>query len=299
MKSKKLFVLFVMAILVISYSCEKENASFTGEMTDGFCMKINDDHIINRYDIEYYDYSTHIVYLKASDTVFDNPFNTIEFKVYADFEEIYQGSTQSLISCSMVFGPTINPFYPDFVISIGNNFIYDSTGQQSPDPREDERIIEALEKYNQFHCGLKCTIDTIIPASGSLTLKITLANDDSFNYYILSPDKMGKRLFHYFTGGLRISDNNNHQSYGHHIESQHPDPYDSWDEGWFDLIRHNQKRSFTLFYDQFDDIPGGKYDAHFRFPGLSYQVENGKDLKRESGRIWLGDIDARKEITIN
>lgn len=291
--------LLVSIISVIFVQCEKENAVFTDQMTDGFCIKINDDHIINRYDIDYYDYSTHLVYLKSSDTILNKPFEPLEFAVYADFQEIYRGSTLPLYSCTMVFGPTINPFYPDFVISIGNNFIYDSTGHPSPDPREHEKIIAALSKYNQFHCGLRCTIDTIVKTSGSLSLKFTIVNDDSFNYYILSPDKMGKRLFHYFTNGLIITDHINHQSYGHHIESQQPDSYDSLDEGWLDLLRHNQNKSYNLFYNQFDDIPVGQYNAHFRFPGLRYQVKRREDLDRDNGRIWMGEIDAGKEITIN
>lgn len=110
---------------------------------------------------------------------------------------------------------------------------------------------------------------------------------------------MGKRLFHYFTNGLRILDNIDHQSYGHHIEPKHPEPYDSWDLGWMDLVRHNQKKSYILFYDQFDAVPGGQHNAHFRFPGLGYQVENREDLERENGRIWLGDIDAKKAISIH
>ncbi|HJX71919.1 MAG TPA: hypothetical protein VJ346_08205, partial [Bacteroidales bacterium] len=186
-----------------------------------------------------------------------------------------------------------------FVISIDNVFVYDSTGQAPPDPRDDERIVAALAKYKQFHCGLKCTIDTVIPTSSGLTLKFTIANDDSFNYYVLSPDKTGIALFHYFTNGLRISDDMNHQSYGHHIGTLQPDPYDSWNKEWFYLIRRNEKKSFTLFYDQFDVIPKGQYNASFRFPGLSYQVKNKKDLNGEDGRIWLGDIDVKKKITIN
>ncbi len=286
-------------IFIIFVQCETESAFFTDQMTDGFCMKVNDDHIINRYDIDYYDYSTHIVYLKSSDTILNQPFEPLEFTVYADFQEIYRGSTLPLYSCAMVFGPTINPFYPDFVISIGNNFIYDSTGHASPDPRDDERIIAALSRYNQFHCGLRCTIDTIVKTPGSLSLAFTIINDDSFNYYIFSPDKMGKRLFHYFTNGLIIIDYINHQSYGHHIESQNPDPYDSWDEGWLDLLRHNKKKSYNLFYDQFDDIPDGQYNAHFHFPGLRYGVDNKEDIIGDNGRIWLGEINTRKEITIN
>jgi len=292
-------VFFLPFILVLFTRCEKEYISADNELTDGFCIKINDDHIINHYDIEYYDFSTHIVYLKSSDTIFNQLYHEKVFTVYADFKEIYRGSTQSLVSCSMVFGPTINFFYPDFVISIGNNFIYDSTGQAPPDPREDDRIIAALNRYNQFHPGLKCSIDTIIPSPVGLLLRISVVNHDSFNYYILSPDNTGLGLFHYFTNGLFITDDIRHVSYQHHIETFQPEPYDSWDKEWFCLIKSNEKKSFTLFYNRFDNIPPGQYNAHFRFPGLHYQIKNKEDLTGENGRIWLGEIDARRIVSIN
>ncbi|HJX71523.1 MAG TPA: hypothetical protein VJ346_06215, partial [Bacteroidales bacterium] len=232
--------------MVLFVRCEKEHAVLSNQLTDGFCIQFNNDRIINHHGIEYYDYSAHIVYLKYADTIWHQAFNGIAFTVYADFEEIYHGDSLPSFSCSIMPGPTINYSYPDFVISIGNVFVYDSTGQTPPDPREDERIVATLAKYDQFHCGLKCTIDTVIPTLSGLTLKFTIVNDDSFNYYILSPDKMGMGLFHYFTNGLRISDDVNHKSYGHHIETLQPDPFDSWNKEWFDLIRPDGKKSFTL-----------------------------------------------------
>lgn len=295
----KFVFFFIPFILVLFIRCEKEYKAVTNELTDGFCIQINDDRIINRYDIEYYDFSTHIVYLKSADTVLHKLGMGISFMVYADFEEIYHGGILPLYSCAMIAGLTINYFYPDFVIFIENNVMPDSTGIAPPDPREDERIRAALTRYNQFHAGLKCMMDTIIPSPTGLILRISLVNDDSFDYYILSPDKMGMNLFHYFTNGLRISNDVNHESYQHHIETLQPDPYDSWRKEWFYLIKSNEKKSFTLYYSRFDVIPNGQYNAYFRYPGLINQVKNKEDLADEYGRIWLGEIDVKKTISIH
>jgi len=295
MKPYCLLIPFIIALFI---RCEKNYKGVTNDLTDGFCIKINDDHIINHYDIEYYDFSTHIVYLKSPDTILNQSFHGLEFVVYAGFEEIYHGGALPLYSCAMIAGPTLSYFYPDFVISIDNNVMLDSTGIVPLDPREDERIINALNKYNQFHAGLKCMIDTIIPSPTGLILKISLVNDDSFDYYILSPDNMGMNLFHYFTNGLRISDDVNHESYHPHIETLQPDPYDSWNKEWFYLIKSHEKKSFTLYYNRFDIIPPGQYNALFIFPGLSYQVKNKEDLTGENGRIWLGEIVVKKQVTI-
>jgi hypothetical protein len=285
-------------ILVLSIRCEKEHHFVPDGLTGGFCIKVNDDHIINHYDIEYYDFSTHIVYLKSADTVLLQIGMGISFTIYANFEEIYHGATLPLYSCAMTTGPAFSQFFPDFVISIDYSHLYDSTGYAPPDPREDQRIIAALNKYNQLHAGLSCTIDTIITSPGGLMLRISVINNDSYNYYILSPDNMGIGLFHYFTNGLRITDNTTHESYGYHIRTQQPEPFDSWDKEWFYLIRRNEKKSFTLYYAQFDISPKGQYDAYFRFPGLNFQIKHKEDLTDDNGRIWLGGIDVKKSMTI-
>ena len=290
---------FIPFILVLFIRCEKEYRAATNELTDGFCIQINDDHFINHNDIEYYDFSTHIVYLKSSDTSINKPEERISFTVYADFELIYQGAALPLYSCAMIAGPTINYFYPDFVISIGNNVMLDPTVIEPPDPREDGRIITALSKYNQLHPGLKVMIDSIMPAQTGLRIKISVTNEDSFDYYILSPDNMGMDLFHYFTNGLFITDDNRHEFYRHHIETLQPDPYDSWNKEWFYLLRSKEKKTFTLLYNQFDIIPKGQYIAYFRFPGLRYQVKNKEDLADEYGRIWLGEVDVNKSVSFN
>ena len=53
-----------------------------------------------------------------------------------------------------------NPsFYGDNIVSIGFILKLDTLGNFLPDPREDERIADALKKYNQFHAGLSCEIN--------------------------------------------------------------------------------------------------------------------------------------------
>jgi hypothetical protein len=144
---------------------------------------------------------------------------------------------------------------------------------------------------------LECTIDQALQmANGKITFTFTISNKDSFNYLILSPEKMGFALFNYFTNGLLI------RVPGETLKSHKdrvikPDPWNGWDQRWFDLLFTGTNRSYTLTYENFDPIPVGKYDISFEFPGLSYQVSR-DELIQESGRIWLGDIRATGTIVI-
>src|SRR5690606_34325636 len=106
--------------------------------------------------------------------------------------------------------------------------ITDTLGNYLPDPREDERIVKALKKYNQFHAGLSCEIKSVhYSSSNYVKVELLLKNNDSFNYYYLDPEKTGIKLFHYFTNGLYISELENYKTYKHKIGHTKPEPWNS------------------------------------------------------------------------
>ena len=177
------------------------------------------------------------------------------------------------------------------------SMVYTTRPDTLSDPRADPNIIEALEKYGQFRNGLSLSIDEIsIQRPERVSFRFTVTNEDNVNYYILSPDKMGTGLFHYFTNGLYLYN----QETGwlvHQDEVISPEPWDSWDQSWLDLLKGKSSRSYTITYQDFDEIPPGTYDTYFRYPGL-YHVEQG-EIGLSQGRIWLGEISTGSEITVN
>jgi hypothetical protein len=167
--------------------------------------------------------------------------------------------------------------------------------QVSQDPRPDERVIEVLQEYDQLHPGLSCTLsDILILSNGKVSFDITVSNEDSFNYYILSPEKMGNGLYHYFTNGL-IFYKKETGWLQHQEEVFTPDPWDAWGTEWLEVLESNSTRTFTITYEAFDDIPAGTYEVFFHFPGLRNVDQF--ELHRINGRIWLGGIDITSEIT--
>ena len=85
---KSPYALIVLISLLI-ISCEKDESD-PGCPGDGFCIKIADNFIITHRDIEYYDISSHIIYLKREDPFLETITEVENFTVYADGIEFQQ-----------------------------------------------------------------------------------------------------------------------------------------------------------------------------------------------------------------
>ena len=150
MKATNLFLLFFVFLFI---SCEKNEIISDKELTDGFCIVIDDKVVLNHHEIDYYDFSEHKIYLKNNNSFLDDTIRNESFTVYSNMDSIYSGHISSSVSSFIKTGPVI---YTDSflrennTIPIGCIFINDEHGNVNIDPRDDVLIIEALKKYNQF-----------------------------------------------------------------------------------------------------------------------------------------------------
>lgn len=295
-------------MLITSLACEKEEPWErkwpVGTLTDGFCISFGDSIILNHEDIDYYDFSTHFIYLKEPFELLGDPFrwdlDDLAFTVYAGKKPVYDGRLWAAYHSSMPGGPVIQwpSFNPPYVIGIEYmSYLFTSQPDTLKDPREDQAVIDALKAYGQFREGLSVSIGKItLGSAGKLTFSFTVTNGDGDNYYILSPDRMGAGMFHYYTNGLYLYN----QESGwlvHQTEVISPEPWDSWDEDWMELLKGHSSKTYTITYDQFDEVPPGQYDTFFRFPGLHHVEQS--EIVRSNGRIWLGEITFTSEVTLN
>lgn len=294
-------------LLFLLAGCEKENnladllPKSDIELTDGFCLVSGDQVVLNHEDIDYYDYSAHVLYLKSPKT-FSDVFEVFGISaVYADGEEVYNLSLNPGYSSFMPQGPIIwtDPtFYPDYIIAIDMMWTYEQLLESAADVREDPRIVEALEKYGQFRNGLHCEITSITYTSpDDVKVQLELTNRDAENYYYLDPGKMEMGLFHYFTNGLTVWDHVSSQYVSSEIEHIQPDPWDSFDMEWMTLLEGGDSVTLTITYKQFGTLQPGTYSAFFTFPGMHYQVER-EDLDQQNGRIWMGDIEMGGQVVV-
>lgn len=289
------FTALIMLIGIFASSCEDSITSFHPEITEGFSIKMGDTTVLSHTEIDYYDMSSHLIYLKDTNAFIYHLSGLDTFQVCADGEEIYTGITFPPYMCSLPIGVTIPlppTFYPKFIIPIE----YSHPFLTEHDPRIDPRIIQALEFNNQYRKGLSCDINSIkYRSDNSVTVELQLSNNDNENYYYLDPDKMGISLFHYYTNGLYLRDTVNKTYYHHQIQSQQPEPWNAWQLEWLSVIQAHESITISIRYDAFDHLPLNQAQASFIYPGLHSQVER-KDLEQEYGRLWLGRLIVEKYI---
>lgn len=285
-------------ILIITLGCEKSDNDLDIEIKDGFSLVINDSITYNSNSIDFYDFSSHLIYLKAGNNFIFS--NRGAFSVLVDNELIYTGQMFPGYSSYLPMGPVIHcapTFYGDYIIPIGFNQFIDSTGNSNKDPRDDSRIIEALKRYKQCKKGLTSKILSVQKLSNNkVQITIQLTNLDSESLLYLDPDKMGLELFHYFTNGLLIRDSQNN-SYTHKLTTEEPEPWDSWKTNWLTMINTDETKIISMTYNDFDILPSGEYTALFSYPGLSSQIEK-EELQQNNGRIWLGQLTNTEIIDI-
>ena len=223
------------------------------EHVEGFWLKMGDNSIVTTSDIDFYDISTHMIYLKKESSYQEKVEKDGRgtMSVYVNDEEIYNCSFHSHYLSYLPKGEYIscNPFYyPYDIIHINFLQIIDLNGKPLfTDHRSNERIIAALKKSHLYHEGLHCEIQSVDVSNEKVVLNIELFNLDTFDYYHLDPDKMGIGLFHYYTNGLYFQ-NDQYQSFTHQETVIHPKPWNFWEKEWLSLIKSGESKNISITY---------------------------------------------------
>ena len=151
MFDKIVTIIFFTGIFTL-VSCDNYYDNDETKTKDGLWLNLNDKAIIYTSDIDFYDISAHTIYLKKK----------IEYYgiVYVNVGkyEIYNCPVRPTHSSAMPQGGVYiwgSPFIKEDIIRF--SFVQALNENHEPiytDPRNDERIIEALKKYGQYREGL-------------------------------------------------------------------------------------------------------------------------------------------------
>ncbi|MFN8255520.1 MAG: hypothetical protein U0W24_07520 [Bacteroidales bacterium] len=254
-------------------------------LNSGFRIRFSDGTIFHEKDIEFYDTSSHMIFLKDEIHVSKD---VKDFDVLVGRENIYHGVVFPSYMSSM---PTETVFISDIDLN-DNAIIHLNSYTFQEDFRNDPRIINALRKSNKIHYGLDCTIDKIeVSASGdhsAVNCTITVKNNDNFSYYIIDPMKMGNIDFNYYTGGLFFNNMETKVSSFLIWSSPNPD-YNNLTMDDFSILKGGQKVQYTFYSDDYYKMEPGIYNASFRFAGYR-EYFNTSDLVKPNGTIWVGSL---------
>lgn len=283
------YLLIVSTIILSLISCESNKETPDQDIV----LKIGNDLKYKYSDIELYDSSTHILYFKELHPEFDK-INQSTFTFLADGADVYTGSFWPAYFNSMPSGPFISSpsFFQNYALRVENWRIDDKT-----DPRNDPQLMQSLKEHNLLHSGLSVQINPPEINGTQLTLSFTVTNQDKSDLLILDLDKIGPNLFHYFTNGLTVRNLNSDIVFSSNIKYETPSSWNSWKIEWLSPIKSGDSRQFKIDYTISSPLYPGEYNAFFIFPGLEFQVAK-EQLIQEAGRIWLGDVQINKSITI-
>lgn len=267
-------------------------------------LVLKDSSWMTEADIDFYDFSTHCIYLKNDKSKYFNEYCGLSFQfdpvlidrpfvVIADSLRCYVGglysSLHSMLSSVPHFDELDVGFYPSDVFHLSPGVALGA------DKRDDVLIQQVFKNLDKYSSGLDCELKNVRIIDNSDTSTVdytfTLKNTDKANLYVLDPDKMGSSLFHYFTNGVTFRSETEHtliQSTYKTTES--PDPFYTWNFNWFSLIKSGKSITRTVQLRGYPNIPEDTYICSFTFSNPNL-IEK-EDRNRESGRIWLGIINS-------
>ncbi|MFA4922243.1 MAG: T9SS type A sorting domain-containing protein [Candidatus Neomarinimicrobiota bacterium] len=267
-------------------------------------LELNTEPWLSDNDIDFYDFSGHCIYLKTDkshffenyspETVYmSNPLLMRKPFVFVTANErCYIGAFHSIALSSMPIGPYIDELdigsFPPDVIHISRSWI-------GEDVRSHPEIKEALISLNLYHAGIEIELTSVHVVDNSDTSTIeysyVIKNNDQDDLYVIDPLKMGSELFHFYTNGPNLwNDEKQIYLYSQYKKSTAPSPYYSWDMEWFTRIESNQRIERTVRLKGYPHIPVDDYVAYFYFanPKLIYK----EDRYLSDGRLWLGDVES-------
>lgn len=289
---KYLTFIFLFGAMVLS-SCNQIDHI---ESIEDLRVVKDDETVLDLSDIEYYDFSSHILYLTENNRM-DGNLSTIDGGYVKINEQIiYPLMVNSGYQSSL---PTV-PFVDNGIGQFGNHAIqisYIRDTEIAKDPRNDQRIIKSLKKANKYRGGLSVEIQALSNEDfNKVRLRFKLTNNDSGDYLHLDPYKMGLELFNYFTNGPVFLDPQTPELIYHQVPTEHPESHLFWDINWMSVIKGKESKIYNLEYD-FDALPkNAQLTCHFLFPGLTFQITERSDLEQAQGRIWLGETKTSKTV---
>ena len=258
-------------------------------------LELADEPWITTEDIEFYDFSTHCIYLKKERPAF-HYYLVRPFIVVASNTRIYLGSFFSMFSSSPVNTLIIKTpfFYPDDIIRIEKTF---ASTQDVPDMRNDYRIKYALERHNIFTESISVKLDNaeLIGRADTSTVaySFTITNIGKLDLYVPDPEKMGPGLFNYYTTQPRIY-NENLRYYPEYDSVEYPESYKSWDISWYTKLCAGRSIRRYMVIKGYPYIENGSYKCNFTYDSPRWIEKNDRILT--DGRIWIGEIESN---TIN
>jgi len=256
---------------------------------------------ISQEDIDFYDWSSHCIYLKKDKSYFfrsdfDSFTPDFLYKLsWVDRPLIVVANGKKCYT-SYFFSTLLSDFWPspdifDFDIThYPKDVIYTEWPYPfAKDVRSNQDVKKTLNNLDILHEGLQITMDSILIDNAETTTiryKITINNNDSDNLYVLDPDKIETSLFYAFTNGPEFYNSTNNTVYRSLNTGAIVPTYGTFKPEWFSKIKSGQSINRMITLKGYPHLPDGNYYCSFSFNNPYYIKKEERMLS--DGRYWMG-----------
>ena len=263
-------------------------------------IAIQDHPWLTNEDIDFYDFSSHLIYLKQDkskflpervDLGFPKSWWDKPFIVLANGQRRYVGIFSSSLSSYKWPVPEIYDGFNYLIYSDDLMYIQWSwfPAADLNDSRNDFIVKQALINANILHEGIKVRLDKILFTENSDTATVeytyTIKNNDALNLYVLDPDKMGIKLFNRYCNGpsiLKSDEISTRESIYKKVDTSQP----SWNPDWFVRINSGDSITRVVNLKGYSHFPPGTYYCELIFNSIRKIPKDQRVLS--DGRYWIG-----------
>lgn len=258
-------------------------------------LKLANKPWLTQDDIEFYEWSSHCIYLKKDKGYFFPG----KFELYYQFPQswkdrpwivvangvsCYAGYFFTQASTNFFPFPAISNLhvglYPTDILTSGWYFWF-----TSQDIRFNEQVKEALIESGRYHGGVEISIDTTgspirVFNDDTTTVEYSLKfkNNDKDNIYIYDPDKIA-----IYTHGPNFWNITTDESYGPIYQGSNNV---EWTTDWYTLLNSGESIKRTIRAKSYPFIPAGTYLVQTGFPAPKERFE--KDIRETPlGRYYV------------
>lgn len=270
-------------------------------------IEISDKYFITKDDIDFYDSSTCILFLKETLNL-QYRFGDVPNSNFEDF--IYKIDGETMFS---------GVFYPDDVAapsptphfiactkndSLNSDFLrfkYSNFPRESVDRRNDKKIIDFLDHHKKLRNGITCTLEKIETSSindSILNFKLTVKNNDDCSYLIPDLAKINSDQFYVLTGGFRIKNLMTENYVSQELENYRFDK-NIMSLNNLSILKKNNKLTFYTSAKYDSPIEKGLYRCEVQYGNTMYLYSFKLELNQDNGRVWIGESNANLEFEIN
>jgi hypothetical protein len=274
-------------------------------------IKVQSEPWLTNNDIDFYDWSSHCIYLKETLSDFIPGWDTTlrilkrfprewadkPFLVTSKGQRKYLGYIFSFLYSNTLV-PI--PMFDDGYLSIGPAKIlkFDWLWLYINNPLNNSDIKEALIEENKCFHGIMVYLDSLSQNTiyvvdnadtATISYTLTISNESEENIYVLDPQKTGSDIFHYYNQGIVFTSIDDSSEYKSWYKNRYTPPesgYINWD--WFTKIESYETIEREISLKGYPCLKKGRYKVQCDFNSpINFKQE---ELITTDGRYWYGTI---------